>query len=117
MCSRSAPSGATVLEGDTPPSTWPENELGLARERARLGPAQRDLTAGTRVLADDGEIGRANQVDFDPESGHLIALWVRPDGLLRPRLRIPAEWLRGAGTHADLHVGGLRTDIEAYLVS
>ena len=73
--------------------------------------------AGTRVLADDGDIGRANQVEFDRESGHLIALWVRPDGLLRSRLRIPAEWLRGAGTHADVHISGSRTDIEAYLVS
>lgn len=104
-------------EFDLPPSTWSANDLGLARERARLGPAQRDIAAGTRVHADDGDIGRANQVDFDPESGHLIALWVRPDGLLRPQLRIPAEWLRGAGTRADLHVGGLPTDIEAYLAS
>src|SRR6266568_7661188 len=61
-------------EFDTPPSTWNENDLGLARERARLGPAQRDIMAGTRVLADDGDIGRANQVEFDPNSGHLISL-------------------------------------------
>jgi hypothetical protein len=104
-------------EFDTPPSTWTENDLGLARERARLGPSQRDITADTRVLADDADIGRAHQVDFDPESGRLLALWVRPAGLLRPRLRIPAEWLRGADTHADLRIGGSRTDIESYLVS
>jgi nucleotide-binding universal stress UspA family protein/sporulation protein YlmC with PRC-barrel domain len=104
-------------EFDSPPSAWTETDLGLARERARLGPAQRDITAGTRVLADDGDIGRADQVDFDPESGRLVALWVRPVGVLRPRLRMPAEWLRWAGTHADLHIGGSRTDIEAYLVS
>jgi nucleotide-binding universal stress UspA family protein/sporulation protein YlmC with PRC-barrel domain len=104
-------------EFDTPPSTWTESDLGLAHARARLGPAQRDITAGTRVLANDGSIGRANQVDFDRDSGHLIALWVRPDGLLRSRLRVPAQWLREAGTHADLHIGGSRADIEAYLVA
>ena len=107
----------TVREFGTPPPTWTENDLALARERARLGATQRDITAGTRVLTDDGDIGRVSQVDFDSETGHLIALWVRADGLVRPRLRVPAEWLRGADAHAGLHIGGSRGDIEAYLVS
>jgi nucleotide-binding universal stress UspA family protein/sporulation protein YlmC with PRC-barrel domain len=105
----------TYNEFDVPPPMWTENDVAVARERVRLSPAQRDFTVSTRVRADDGAIGRVDQVDFDPETGHLIALWVRADGLLRRRLRIPSEWLRGADTHADLHLGGSRADVEAYV--
>jgi nucleotide-binding universal stress UspA family protein/sporulation protein YlmC with PRC-barrel domain len=105
----------TIREFDTPPPTWTEDDLALAREHARLSPTQRDITAGTRVLTDDGDIGRVSQVDFDPDTGQLIALWAHER--LRPRLRIPAEWLRVTDADLDLHIGGSRADIEAYLVS
>jgi hypothetical protein len=51
------------------PPTWTEKDLAPARERTRLGPAQRDITVRTRVRADDGEVGRVDQVEFDPETG------------------------------------------------
>ena len=104
----------TYNEFATPPTTWTEIDQSQARERARLGPTQREITDGTRVLADDGELGRVSQVDYDSDAGHLIALWVRADGLRRPRLRIPGEW---GEAHVGLRVGGSRTNIAAYLVS
>ena len=107
----------TYNEFATPPTTWTEIDHSQARERARLGPTQREITDGTRVLADDGELGHVSQVDYDPDTGHLIALWVRADGLRRPRLRNPGEWLSGGQAHVDLRVGGSRTNIAAYLVS
>ena len=106
----------THREFDTPPATWTDPDLmRLARERLRLGPAQHAFTAGTRVLADDGEMGHISQVDFDPETGRLSAVWVRTDGLLRAPMRVPAAWFDTTDAHGDVHIGGARSYIAAYI--
>jgi nucleotide-binding universal stress UspA family protein/sporulation protein YlmC with PRC-barrel domain len=93
------------------PSTW--TSVGTARVRQRLGPGQRDVTLETQVLAEDGGIGHVDQVDADPATGQLIAIWVRPERGLRPRMRIPAEWLHGFDVHGNLLVGHQRAEVEA----
>jgi nucleotide-binding universal stress UspA family protein/sporulation protein YlmC with PRC-barrel domain len=96
-------------EFNTPPSTWTSvNPVG---HRERLTPAQRDISTETEVEADNGIIGHVEQVDADPESGQLTALWIR--GAQGRRRRIPANWLRRSDTDRNLHVARAKAEIEA----
>src|SRR3979411_2051111 len=71
-----------------PPPAWtlagpyPDGSLYVPiRQRKRLGDHHVDITPGTRAVALDGEIGRVDEIELEPDTGELDAFWVRADGL------------------------------------
>ncbi|MBV9354017.1 MAG: PRC-barrel domain-containing protein [Chloroflexi bacterium] len=112
----------TYRELVTPPPTWTSSIptydgpiLIPARQRERLGPSQCQIMPETRVLAEDGEVGHVDRVEYDPRTGRLIPFWTRSDGLFSRPMRIPIEWVGDTDAQANLHLAGRRMDIEAYL--
>jgi nucleotide-binding universal stress UspA family protein len=105
----------------TPPPTWtsfvPQLEgpaLVPVSQRKRIGPAQQELTPGTRVQALDGDIGPVDRVEFDG-MGVLEAVWVRAAGVFPTDMRIPAEWVHRGPDQDSIQVNARRADIETYL--
>jgi nucleotide-binding universal stress UspA family protein len=99
----------------TPPPTWTSSAPGPVTERKRLGPTQRDITSASRVLAQDGEIGRVAAVESDPETRSLRAFWVRADGIFSRETRIPAEWVQHSDEQGNLRVARNLADVESYV--
>jgi len=104
-----------------PPETWtsfaPATDgatLVPVSQRKRLGPTQQDITPGTRVRAQEGDIGTIDRIEVDP-TGRLVAFWVRAGGVFATDMRLPAEWIRHTDADGNLLVAGARADIEAYL--
>jgi nucleotide-binding universal stress UspA family protein/sporulation protein YlmC with PRC-barrel domain len=108
-------------EFTTPPPTWtlfrpwPGPALVPVRQRKRLGPAQVDVTPGTKVMARDGELGTVDRIELDPSTARLEAFWVRAGRIFTHDMRIPAEWIRPGGDQNCLRVVGSRGEIDAYL--
>jgi hypothetical protein len=73
------------------------------------------MSSPSRVWATDGEIGRVDDVEFDPLTGELDAFWVRPHGLFSDEVRIPPEWIARAHDEA-IYLAGSRADIEERLI-
>ena len=104
-----------------PPETWtsfvpvPDGPILIpVSQRKRLGPAQHEITPGTRVRAEDGDVGAVQRIEVD-QMGRLLAFWVRTDGVFAKNLRVPCEWLRHVDVDGNLLVAGTRADIEAHL--
>jgi sporulation protein YlmC with PRC-barrel domain len=105
-----APPPAWTLTGSYPGGSF----YVPVRQRKRLGQHHVDITPGTQVVAVDGEIGTVDEVELDPVTGELEALWIRADGIFAHDIRIPAEWVERADESA-VHVAGSKLDIETGL--
>jgi sporulation protein YlmC with PRC-barrel domain len=104
-----------------PPPAWtlagpyPDGSVYVpVRQRKRLGQHHIDVVPGTRVLASDGEIGRVDEVEFEPDTGELDAFWVRAGRIFAYDVRIPVEWIERIDD-SGVHVAGSRIDIETGL--
>lgn len=105
----------------TPPPTWafPLPYPGGAvyvpvSQRERLGGNEIDLTPGTRVWANDGEVGGVERIELDEQSGRVDAFWVGSGGIFSHDLRIPAEWVEGVGEEG-ISIAASRDEIESQL--
>ena len=47
----------------------------------------------------------------DLQTGTLTAFWIRPDGVFKQDIRIPAEWLNYAYDERELRMSGSLADV------
>ncbi|HEV7665145.1 MAG TPA: PRC-barrel domain-containing protein [Chloroflexota bacterium] len=104
-----------------PPPAWtlagpyPDGSVYVPlRQRKRLGEHHIDITAGSRVLTTDGDIGSVDKIELQADSGELDAFWVRAGRVFAHDLRLPAEWVDRIDD-AGVHVGGSRIEVETGL--
>jgi hypothetical protein len=83
-------------------------------QRERLGPTQDDITPGTKVLAQDGDVGLVEEVELDPRTARLDAFWIRASKSLPYDVRIPAEWVVDYDGHT-LYLAASKNEIETLL--
>jgi uncharacterized protein YrrD len=107
----------------TPPPTWafplpyPGGAVYIpVSQRERLGRSQEDIKPGTKVWATDGALGEVDQIELDPQAGHLDAFWVSSGGMLPHDLRVPAEWVESVDDDG-VRVAASRDEVQSRLAA